>query len=166
MRINVIGTSASGKSTFSRKLAQVLDVPYIEMDRLFWKPAWEKPTDEEFFANLQTALEQEHWVLDGNYSRTTPLKWPRTEAVIWLDYSFARTLYQAISRAIKRSISQEELWPGTGNIESFGRLFGRDSIVLWSIQSYHRNRRRYPLFFSQPGICTSESRADPLSAGG
>ncbi|MBT4141869.1 MAG: adenylate kinase, partial [Chloroflexi bacterium] len=30
MRINVIGTSGSGKSTFSKQLAQKLDCPYIE----------------------------------------------------------------------------------------------------------------------------------------
>jgi len=39
------------------------------------------------------------------------------QAVIWLDFSFAHTLYQAVARAIPRLFSQEELWPrnGTGN---------------------------------------------------
>lgn len=40
--INVVGTSASGKSTYSKELAAMLDVQYIEMDLLFWKPNWEE----------------------------------------------------------------------------------------------------------------------------
>lgn len=36
MKINVVGTSGSGKSTFSRRLAAQLAIPYIEMDALFW----------------------------------------------------------------------------------------------------------------------------------
>jgi gluconate kinase len=37
-KVNVVGTSGSGKSTFSQQLARVLDCEYIEMDRLHWKP--------------------------------------------------------------------------------------------------------------------------------
>ena len=34
-RINVVGTSGSGKSTFSKKLASKLNCPYIELDQIF-----------------------------------------------------------------------------------------------------------------------------------
>ena len=33
-KINVVGTSASGKTIFSRKLAQKLNLTYIELDDL------------------------------------------------------------------------------------------------------------------------------------
>ena len=51
MRINVIGTSGSGKSSFSKRLAEKLDVPYIELDALHWKPNWTKSTDEELITS-------------------------------------------------------------------------------------------------------------------
>lgn len=35
-RINVVGTSASGKSTFACALAAKLGLSYIELDNLFW----------------------------------------------------------------------------------------------------------------------------------
>ena len=38
------------------------------------------------------------WVLDGNYTRTTSIKWKEVDMVIWIDYSFLRTLFQAIHR--------------------------------------------------------------------
>ena len=80
-------------------------------------------------------------MLDGNYSRTLVIKWKEVEIVIWLDYSFIRTVFQAIQRAIGRIISQEELWPGTGNRETFRKLFSRDSIVLWTISTYAKKRK-------------------------
>ena len=37
-RINVIATSGSGKSTFSRELADILRLRYYELNRFYWKP--------------------------------------------------------------------------------------------------------------------------------
>ena len=39
-RINVVGTSGSGKTTIGSALAGRLDVPYVELDALAWKPGW------------------------------------------------------------------------------------------------------------------------------
>lgn len=149
-KINVIGSSGSGKSTFSKKLARKLDLPYIEMDAMFWGKNWYWPSDEEFFEKLEQALGQDSWVLDGNYTRTIPIKWKEVDTVIWIDFSFLRTFYQASSRAISRIISQEEIWPGTGNKETWGKLFSKDSIVLWMLKNYRRNKRRYAILDQNP----------------
>ncbi len=50
MKINVVGTSGVGKSTLARRLAQILSLPYIEMDRLYWRPDWQGTPDDELFA--------------------------------------------------------------------------------------------------------------------
>jgi len=142
VRINIIGTSGSGKTTFGRELANILKIPFLEMDAIFWGPDWRFPTNEEFFPRLKEVLSGDQWVLDGNYTRTMGFKWDRVEAVIWLNYSFPRTVFQAIIRALSRLIDQEELWPGTGNRENLKMLFSRDSIVWWTIKSYHRHVRR------------------------
>ena len=39
-RVNVVGTSGSGKSTMGAALARRLGVPYVELDALAWKPGW------------------------------------------------------------------------------------------------------------------------------
>jgi energy-coupling factor transporter ATP-binding protein EcfA2 len=74
VKINVIGTSGSGKSTFAKALAQQLAIPYIEMDTLFWKPHWTGSSDAELFEKLEQAISQPSWVLDGNYKRSQPIK--------------------------------------------------------------------------------------------
>ncbi|NAW88537.1 shikimate kinase [Photobacterium halotolerans] len=150
-RINIVGTSGSGKTTVGRMLAAKLGFPYLEMDAMFWKPNWQQSTDEEFFLKLEHALSQETWVLDGNYNRTAPIKWASVDTVIWVDYSFARTLYQAVKRAFIRSVSKQELWNKAGNVETFSKsFFSKDSVILWTLKTYKSNRVRYTEMFNDP----------------
>jgi len=143
-RINVIGTSGSGKSTFSKQLASALNAPYLEMDAIYWKPNWVEPDDVQYFSDLKSALDCDAWVLDGNYSRTAAIKWKSVDTIIWLDYGFIRTFWQVIKRSITRAISRKEIWKGTGNKESFRRSFcSKKSVILWMLQNYHSNKRKY-----------------------
>lgn len=143
-QMNVVGTSGSGKTTVSQSLSRILQIEHIEMDSIFWGANWSWPSDDDFFAHLQQALAQDAWVLDGNYTRTIPIKWKHVEVVIWLDYSFLRTMQHAITRAMTRSMTQEELWEGTGNRESFRRsFFSTDSILLWTMKTHSTVRQKY-----------------------
>ena len=67
MRINIIGTAGSGKSTLSKRIAERLKIPYIELEALDWKSNWTEATDEELFSKLKKHLSSDDWVLDGNY---------------------------------------------------------------------------------------------------
>src|SRR5215510_10069151 len=69
-RINVVGTSGSGKSTFARELAELLNLPCYEMDQLFWKSDWHESSDNELFRKVHEVTSRSRWVLDGNYTRT------------------------------------------------------------------------------------------------
>jgi adenylate kinase family enzyme len=143
-RINIIGTSGSGKSTFAKHLAGALQLPYIEMDQLFWKPDWVESTDEEFLPRIEQVAERPQWVLDGNYSRTLPIKLNSAQLFVWIDLPFFTTTYRVTRRAIKRSLSQAELWPGTGNRETLKKSFlSKDSVIWWSITHYHSTGEKY-----------------------
>ena len=143
-RINVVGTSGSGKSTFARQLADALGLPYVEMDRIFWKADWTETPDEEFLPQVESITGADQWVLDGNYIRTTPIKWCRVQLVVWLDMPFLRTLYRVTSRCVRRSVTRAEIWPGTGNRETLRKAFlSRDSVIWWSLTTYRRHRREY-----------------------
>jgi hypothetical protein len=59
---------------------------------------WQGTPDDEFQAKLAQALQASpDWVLDGNYNRTRPLKWRNVDVVVWVDYGFTRTLWQAVT---------------------------------------------------------------------
>lgn len=150
-RINVVGTSGSGKTTFARQLARLLDLPYYEMDRLFWKPGWQEPSDQEFFSKVEQVTSGPLWVLDGNYTRTLAIKWKRVQLVIWLDPSFVQTVLRVTARTVRRAFTREELWPGTGNRESLAEAFlSRKSIIRWAISTHRRNREKYSALMTAP----------------
>lgn len=104
--INVIGTSGSGKSTFSKQLAGKLNLAYIELDDLFWLDDWIESSDQVFFEKpeRQLAMHPLGWVIDGNYSRSHHIKWAQVDTIIWIDFPFFLNLYQSIQRAFDRLI--------------------------------------------------------------
>lgn len=143
-RVNVVGTSGSGKSTFARALAARLGAPYVELDALYWLPNWTGRDDADLDAVLSKVLARPAWVLDGNFHRTAPIKWARAEAVIWLDYPLATILFRMLRRTLRRVASRTEIWEGTGNLESIRKsFFSSDSIILWALKTYWNNKRRY-----------------------
>jgi hypothetical protein len=79
------------------------------------------------------------------------VKWREVDLVVWVDCGFARTLWQAVTRAFKRAWHQQELWPGTGNRESFRRsFFSRESIIIWTLKTWSSNRERYEADMQNP----------------
>lgn len=139
-KIIIIGTTGSGKSTLAKALAKKLNLPYIQLDFLYWKPYWQGSSDEEFCKKIETAIASaEGWIIDGNYTRTNHLTWSQADTIIWIDLPFWFTFYQNLKRSIKRAIKHEELWEGTENRETFSRMFSKDSILLWLIKTYKQN---------------------------
>ncbi|MFA9491306.1 MAG: hypothetical protein ACERK1_08780 [Anaerolineales bacterium] len=66
-RVVVIGTSCSGKSTFAHRLAEIIDAPWYELDRLHWLPGWEPRPLDEFRRLVAEKVSRDRWVIDGNY---------------------------------------------------------------------------------------------------
>ena len=141
-RFVVIGTTGSGKTTLSRKLAGRLGVPHVELDALHWGPGWEEPGVEVFRGRVREAVSGDAWVVDGNYSEVRDLVWGRADTVVWLDFPLRVIMRRLVPRSLKRVALRERLW-GT-NTETLTSLLGRDSIVLFALKSHGRQRRNYP----------------------
>ncbi len=148
-RIVIIGTTGSGKSTLARWISAILHVPHVELDALHWEANWTETTTELFRARVAAALEDGAWVVDGNYSKARDLIWDRADTLIWLDFPAAITFARLLRRTLRRAFRREELW--AGNRESFHKTFlSRESILLWFVKSYGKNRARYPRLLSDP----------------
>ncbi|HKA19170.1 MAG TPA: adenylate kinase [Blastocatellia bacterium] len=150
-RVVVIGTSCVGKTTFAQALAQIMNFPHVELDALHWQPNWVPRPPEEFRALTADALAQGCWITDGNYGTVRDLVWSQATTIIWLNYSFPVVLWRAITRTIRRVLTQEELF--SGNRESLRMAFlSRESILWWVIITFHRRRRHYRQLFDKATI--------------
>jgi len=147
-RVAVVGTSGSGKTTLARRIAQRLGYPHVELDALHWGPNWTEASSEVFYARVDAALRGEAWVVDGNYGRVRALIWSRADTLVWLDYALPIILWRVVWRTFRRIVTREELWGN--NREDWRAAFGRDSIILWALQTYARRRREYAAWLSQP----------------
>ncbi|MFQ5943266.1 MAG: adenylate kinase [Anaerolineales bacterium] len=140
-RAIVVGTSCSGKTTVARRISDASGIPHIELDALFWGSNWTPSPRDEFLERVRRAVEGDEWVLDGNYSYTRAVTWPRATHLMWLNLPFRVVLWRSVKRTFGRLITQEEMW--AGNTESFRVAFSRNSIIWWVITTYKRRKRRY-----------------------
>jgi hypothetical protein len=77
--------------------------------------------------------------------------WPRADTVIWLDPPLGVIFARLFERAVRRIRSHEELWPGTGNCETFRNQFlSRETLFWWALKTYRRRRRELPLILARP----------------
>ena len=150
-RVAVIGTSGSGKTTFSRRLAARLGVPHVELDALFWLPNWTEPIEADFRAKVAAALDVPGgWVVDGHYSRLQDEILGRVDAVVWLDVPMRTCLWRVTRRAVSRAHSGELMW-GT-NRERWSQVIGPNSLGWWVITTHGRRRRETAARFADLGL--------------
>ena len=85
-RIIVLGCAGSGKSTFSRRLAEHTRLPLIHLDSIWWRADGTHISRDEFDRRLNDILAGESWIIDGDYSRTYEVRFRACDTVIFLDY--------------------------------------------------------------------------------
>lgn len=142
-RIVVVGTTSSGKTTAAARLARLLALPHIELDRLMWQPNWEKTPNELFLARVRHALDCPAWVVDGNYSEARPITWGQATTLVWLDYPLPVILWRLTTRTLRRIITRELLW-GYNRETIRGAFFDKDSLYRYVLPSRKRQHQNYP----------------------
>ena len=142
-RVNVRGSSGSGKTTTSKRLAEVLGVPHVELDALHHGPNWAEPTAEDFRERVQAAIAAapDGWIIDGSYAaKLGDLVLEQADTLVWLDLPLRVCLRRLWRRTWGRIIRHEELW--SGNRESIRTAFLiKDSLFAWTIKRHRPGRR-------------------------
>lgn len=146
MRVAVIGPSGSGKSTLAERLAGVLGAPFIDLDAINWQPGWVglNATDvPELKRRVDLAIAAEAWALAGNYGAVRDAVWTRATDIVWLDYARPLVMRRVIRRSVVRAVGGKELWPGTGNRETWRMWLDPEHPIRWAWSTHGRIRRQY-----------------------
>lgn len=99
-RVAIIGGCGAGKSTISTRLAAVLRLPLVHLDREYWAPGWVEPPRSEWIARHRELIEQDRWIIDGNYGSTMQERIERAELVVLLVVPSGKALRRVVGRTL------------------------------------------------------------------
>ena len=159
MRVSVIGTSGSGKTTFAGELARRLAARHIDLDAINWQAGWRDlnvQDPEEFRRRVAEAAADEDWASCGNYSKVRDIILGRATHLVWLDYPKPLVMARVLRRSFARAWTGEELWPGTGNRERFSRWLDKGHPIRWAWDTYADRRARYAAMLQDPALAHLE----------
>lgn len=100
-RVIIIGGNGSGKTTFAYKLAEKIQLPLVHTDSIYWQDNWKSVSKEKFDEILQTELNKDDWIIDGNNIRSIPERIKACDTVFYFDFPSLVCLWGVFSRCVK-----------------------------------------------------------------
>jgi adenylate kinase family enzyme len=112
-KVLVIGSGGAGKTALATKLGELLGLPVIHLDSLFWKPGWVETPKPEWKSLIENLVKQDSWIMDGNYGGTIEERLKACDTVVFLAFPRILCLYRVIKRAlVYRGKARPDLSPG------------------------------------------------------
>jgi adenylate kinase family enzyme len=97
-RFVIIGSGGAGKSTLARRLGEILNLEVLHLDKLHWRPDWQKPPKDEWEKNVGELLKKDSWIMDGNFGGTMEMRLAACDTAIFLDLPRTVCLYRVFKR--------------------------------------------------------------------
>lgn len=102
-RVAILGSGGAGKTELARALSEVMGLPIVHLDPLFWRPGWVLAPEEESRPDVEAAVAAGRWILDGNFlglAAADP-RFARADTVIFLDLPRATCIRRALVRLVR-----------------------------------------------------------------
>ncbi len=101
-KIVIVGVSASGKSTFARKIANNIKLPLIHVDTIIWKPGWQPIGNNKTAEILREISSKEEWIIEGYITKEVrTFIFDRADTIIYLDYPPIVATFRYLKRWLK-----------------------------------------------------------------
>ncbi len=103
-----MGPGAAGKSVLAVRLGEILGLPVIELDKLFWRPGLTAMPRDQWAAIQRELAADESWIMDGDLGPydVVDVRLRAADTVVFLDFSPARCAW----RAVRRSRERADFW--------------------------------------------------------
>ncbi len=110
-KIIVVGNAGSGKTQFSKRLAEIMGLPLIHLDKEYWRPGWRETPREAWLEKHRELISGDEWIIDGNFSANLKERFLLADAVLFLDISRPRCYCNLLSRYVKNKGKQRDDLP-------------------------------------------------------
>ena len=147
-KIIIIGCPGSGKSTFAKKLNEVLKYKLYHLDLIWNKPDKTTISREEFDSILDKIFSEDKWIMDGNYQRTLEKRLQHCDTVFLLDYGLETCLSGAQGRV---GVKREDMpWVEENLNEEFKQKildFSKDKLpVIYELLDKYKDGKEIIIF--------------------
>lgn len=110
--IIILGCPGTGKTTFAKKLSEILNIENVSMDDLYWSHNWARPDLNEFYSKVLEVLLWEKCILDGNYhDRMFKERIQRADVIVLLNLKTSVAIKGFVSRGFTRFIGVHDNLP-------------------------------------------------------
>lgn len=109
MKILIIGSVASGKSTYSKKLSSKLKIKRYEIDSIVHDDIKNiKRTPEEQLKIINKINKKDSWIIEGTLRKNLYYLLDYADKIILIDTKYRVRKYRIIKRYIKQKLKIEE----------------------------------------------------------
>ncbi len=111
-KVAVFGNAGGGKSTLSKRLANITGLPLYPLDIIKYQPGGAEVSDEDYQRIHQQILASDQWIIDGFGSMET--LWPRLDAadsLVFIDLPLSTHFLWVTKRLITGFSKPPEGWP-------------------------------------------------------
>ena len=134
-RIAIIGAPGSGKTTFSKQLEKIYNLPVFNIDTIYQLPNWVMRDPKERDAMILEEAQKDKWIIDGTFIDTLEARVKRADIIFFLDYNTITFMKGILSRLFKNYGKEKPDMPGCK--ERF------DLSFIMYVLTYNRKRRKY-----------------------
>jgi adenylate kinase family enzyme len=131
-KIVVLEVSASGKTTFARRLGEKTGLPVTYMDAVMWRPGWKYIGDEETTAHIHKVSLEDTWIIEGFIDKNAQQAlFEKADSLLYLDYPGWLSVWRYIKRWFKhRKNSRPELpnSPEKFSLEFLKRVYTKKEV--------------------------------------
>lgn len=110
MKIDIIGSVASGKTTLAAELSAKYKVPYYEKDNIVWERTENgdrKRTEEVRDKMFLEILSRESWIVEGSPRKCLNESFDVCDYIIFMNVNIFVRLYRVLYRWIKQRMGKE-----------------------------------------------------------
>ncbi len=82
------------------KLGALLELPVIHLDKLFWQPGWIAMESNKWRDEVRAIVDEDKWIIDGNFDSSLDIRLPRADSVIYLDFATSVCIRRVVKRIL------------------------------------------------------------------